>query len=131
MREGIKKAKVAYLLDPQNRGSYENYLELLYLDSPEQALSKWSRLVDNSENGISLGNNILRKALKYLNNKDADIESKVIVGEIALSQFQYLMEIEDWDNQSQNLLLAAEILAETGNHEQALELVNEVLESNS
>ena len=130
VREGIKKAKVAYLLDPQNRGSYENYLELLYLDSPEQALSKWSRLVDNSENGISLGNNILRKALKHLNKKDAEIESKVIVGEIALSQFQYLMEIEGWDNQSQNLLLGAEILAETGNHEQALELVNEVLESN-
>ena len=131
IKEGIRKAKVAYLLDTKNSKSYQNYLNLLYLDSPSKALMEWSHLVDGSAEGISLGNTILRKSLKCLRDQSLDLKTKILISKNALSQFQSLQEVVGWDTQPQNLLLGAEILAETGNHEQALGTVEEVLKEDA
>ena len=76
---GIRKAKVAYLLDTKNSKSYQNYLNLLYLDSPSKALMEWSHLVDGSAEGISLGNTILRKSLKCLRDQSLDLKTKILI----------------------------------------------------
>ena len=131
IQEGIRKAKVAYLLDTKNSKSYQNYLNLLYLDSPSQALMKWSHLVDGSAEGISLGNTILRKSLKCLRDQSLDLKTKILISKNAISQFQSLQKVVGWDTQPQNLLLGAEILAETGNHKQALGVVEEVLKEDA
>ena len=131
IQEGIRKAKVAYLLDTKNSKSYENYLNLLYLDSPSEALIQWSKLVDGSTEGTSLGNTILRKSLKCLKDQSLELKAKILIGQNALSLFQSLRESVGWDTQAQNLLLGAEILAETGNHKQALGIVEEVLKEDT
>ena len=126
--EGIRKARVAYLLNPNDPQSYQNYLDLLFLEDPAKALNLWTKLVDNSENGIQLGNSILSKSLTCLQKEDISLETKVFIGKNAIQQFQYLSEIETWNAQPKNLLLGAEILAETGNHQEALRVVDQVIE---
>jgi tetratricopeptide (TPR) repeat protein len=126
--EGIRKARVAYLLNPNDPQSYQNYLDLLFLEDPAKALNLWTKLVDNSENGIQLGNSILTKSLTCLQKEDISLETKVFIGKNAIQQFQYLTEIETWNAQPKNLLMGAEILAETGNHQEALQVVDKVIE---
>ena len=127
--EGIRKARVAHLLNPNDSQSYQNYLELLFLEDPAKALNLWANLVDNSENGILLGNSVLTKSLRCLQKKEISLETKVFIGKNAIQQFQYLIEIETWNAQPRNLLLGAEILAETGNHQEALRVVEQVIEN--
>ena len=52
----------------------------------------------------------------------------MLIGRNAIHQFQYLSEIETWKVQPKNLLLGAEILAETGNHQEALFVIEQVIE---
>jgi len=118
--EGIRKARVAYLLNPNDPQSYQNYLDLLFLEDPAKALNLWTKLVDNSENGIQLGNSILSKSLTCLQKEDISLETKVFIGKNAIQQFHYLSEIETWNAQPKNLLLGAEIMAETGNYSHKL-----------
>ena len=106
-------------------------MNLLYIDSPSEALIQWSKLVDGTTEGTSLGNTILRKSLKCLRDQNLDLKAKILIGQNALSQFQSLRESVGWDTQAQNLLLGAEILAETGNHKQALGIVEEVLKEDT
>ena len=127
IKEGVRKARVAYLLNPDDTESYNNYLNLLYLDQPAKALSLWSELVDSSEKGLSLGNRILSKSLNSLRNENIEAQIKVRIGSIALKQYQYLIQIDLWKENPQNMLLGAEILAETGNHKQALQVVESIL----
>ena len=126
--EGIRKARVAYLLNPNDAKSYQNYLKLLFLENPAKALNLWTQMVDNSESGIQLGNSVLSKSLACLQKEEISLETKVFIGKNAIQQFQYLSEIETWNAQPQNPLLGAEILAETGNHQQALRVVDQVIE---
>ena len=68
------------------------------------------------------------KSLTCLQKEDISVETKVFIGKNAIQQFQYLSEIETWNAQPKNLLLGAEILAETGKHQEALQLVDRVIE---
>ena len=128
IKEGIRKARVAHLLNPNDDKSYQNYLELLFLENPAKALNLWSNLVDKSESGMILGSSILSKSLACLQNGEIAKETKVLIGRNAIHQFQYLSEIETWKVQPKNLLLGAEILAETGNHQEALFVIEQVIE---
>lgn len=131
IKEGVRKARVAYLLNPNDSEAYYNYLDLLYLNQPAKALSLWSELVDSSEKGLSLGNRILSKSLHSLRNEKIEVSRKVRIGSIALKQYQYLAQVDLWNENSQNLLLGAEILAETGNHQQSLQVVERILSKES
>ena len=131
IKEGVRKSRVAYLLNPNDSESYYNYLDLLYLNQPAKALSLWSELVDSSEKGLSLGNRILSKSLHSLRNEKIEVTRKVRIGSIALKQYQYLAQVDLWNENSQNMLLGAEVLAETGNHQQSLEVVERILSKES
>ena len=74
------------------------------MENPAKALNLWTKLVDNSENGIQLGNSILSKSLTCLQKEDISLETKVFIGKNAIQQFQYLSEIETWNAQPKNLL---------------------------
>jgi hypothetical protein len=127
IKEGVRKANIAYLLNPKDPVAYDNYLDLLYLEHPAKALSLWSKLVDSSEIGLTKGNTILSKSLISIRDVNTEIQQKAIIGRIAILQYQYLAKIEAWRQDSQNLLLGAETLAETGNHQEALKLVESIL----
>ena len=131
IKEGVRKARVAYLLNPNDSEAYYNYLDLLYLNQPAKALSLWSELVDSSEKGLSLGNRILSKSLHSLRNEKIEVTRKVRIGSIALKQYQYLAQVDLWNENSQNMLLGAEVLAETGNHQQSLKVVERILSKES
>ena len=131
IKEGVRKARVAYLLNPNDSEAYYNYLDLLYLNQPAKALSLWSELVDSSEKGLSLGNRILSKSLHSLRNEKIEVTRKVRIGSIALKQYQYLAQVDLWNENSQNMILGAEILAETGNHQQSFKLVERILSKES
>ena len=51
LQDGVRKARVAHLLNPENQDAEENYLFLLFKIDPTKALEQWSNssLLNDSE----------------------------------------------------------------------------------
>ena len=77
-------------------------------------------LVDGSENGTSLKYDPRRKSLKCLKDQYHWIKAKILLEKMRFISIPITARIVGWNAQPQNLLMGAEILAETGNYKQAL-----------
>jgi ABC-type uncharacterized transport system ATPase subunit len=70
LSEGLKKARIANLLDPNNPGKTENFLKLLYRLKPTEALISWSDSFPNRSEFIDNKIELLRKCLKTLRDNN-------------------------------------------------------------
>ena len=122
LKDGVRKARIANLLDPENQETEENFLELLYRSNPTEALQKWSKNLDNQSNEESR-TLLLNRSLLTLKNNTLQPYKRRIAGEIAISQLNTLLKSEEWLDTPDNSLLAAELIAETGNPSRSKEVI--------
>ena len=58
LEDGVRKAKIAFLLDPENEDTFENYNLLLFRTNPSVALENWSAKLVNEGDEIEKRINI-------------------------------------------------------------------------
>ena len=80
---GVRKARIALLLNPQNKDAEENYLNLLFKVEPLEALVLWSKspLVRND---LKEKNILLEKCLNLLKGGQLESKEMKIASSIAL-----------------------------------------------
>ncbi len=127
--DGVRKARIANLLDPSNLETRENFIELLFRSNPTEALQKWARIFSIEKVSEDKRVTMLKRSIKTLKNDSLQIYEKRIAGEIAIAQLNILLSVDDWLESPDNSLIAAELLAETGNPIRANEIVKKSLEN--
>ena len=127
--DGVRKARIAHLLDPSNLETRENFIELLFRSKPTEALQKWARIISTEEGTEERKVNLLKRSIITLRNDSLHIQERKISGEIAIIQLNSLTEIKGWLDSPDNSLLAAELLAETGSAARSLQIVKNTLEN--
>ena len=130
LQDGVRKARVAHLLDPKNQEAEENYLLLLFRIDPTKALQQWSNssLLKNSEIRKS---KLLKKCLNVLRNEDLSPERRSIIASIAFRLSDNLEQQFNWQINPENAILVIELLIECGYHELAYKRVDKILQVNS
>lgn len=127
--DGVRKARIAHLLDPKNLETRENFIELLFRSKPTEALKKWARII-SIENGSDESKlSLLKRSIKTLRNDSLHLHERKISGEIAIIQLNNLILVKDWLDSPDNSLLAAELLAEAGHASRAINIVKNTLEN--
>ena len=63
--DGVQKAKIAHLLDPENQLHLVNFLRLQYRTSPAKAIMGWSSAIHNQDEP-ALREELLEKSFKFL-----------------------------------------------------------------
>ena len=129
LADGVRKARIANLLDPSNLETRENFIELLFRANPTEALQKWARIFSVEQVSEERTTTLLKRSIKTLKDDSLEIYEKRIAGEIAIGQLNFLLTIKDWLESPDNALIAAELLAETGNPVRANEIVKKSLEN--
>jgi hypothetical protein len=129
LADGVRKARIANLLDPSNLETRENFIELLFRANPTEALQKWARIFSVEQVSEEKTTTLLKRSIKTLKDDSLEIYEKRIAGEIAIGQLNFLLTIKDWLESPDNTLIAAELLAETGNPVRAIEIVKKSLEN--
>ena len=64
--DGVRKARIAHLLDPTNLETRENFIELLFRSKPTEALQKWARIISTEEGTEERKVNLLKRSIKTL-----------------------------------------------------------------
>jgi len=116
--EGVGRGRLAHLLNPSNQEVLLNYIRLRFRTHPAQALLLWSKALGN-ENDSENRSELLSKCLATLKNEDLTLNDRRISGEIAYGQVNILMQVSEWANNPDNILIFCELLAETGKPEEA------------
>jgi len=125
--DGVQKAKIAHLLDPENMDLLFNFLRLQYRISPAQSLLGWSSAIFKQEEK-QLRTELLEKSFMALRNPELPTHERKIGGEVAFREINILNEDEEWSSNPENKIKFCELLAETGQSELALEHSLAVLE---
>jgi len=127
IEDGIIKAKIAYLLAPENEETFENYNLLLFRTKPSEALANWSNNLDNQGDSIDRRESLFKKSLKTYRNTELPSTSRIRAMKIAYVQMDRLTANQQWKKNPANALLVCELWAETGRQSDALALVREIL----
>ncbi len=129
LESGVRKARLALLLNPQQKDAEENYLNLLFKVEPLKALALWSKSAlvqgDLKEKNILFGKCLILLKEGNLTNKEMKIAAS-----IAVELGQELEQSETWISKPTNALSLAELLAEIGYLDLAYNRVNKVLLKN-
>ena len=125
--EGVRRARIAHLLDRGNQEVLFHYIRLRFRTSPAQALLQWSDALKGSQD---LGNRteLFSKCLKTLKNDELRLSERKLAGEVAYREVNLLMQSPLWKNDPDNILEFCELLAETGKPQQAHERLSELLD---
>ncbi len=129
LASGVRKARIALLLNPQNGEAEENYLNLLFKVEPLKALVLWSKsaLLDGD---LTEKNTLLEKCLSLLKEGDLKSEEMKITASIAVRLSQELEQSKVWISNPSNALSLAELLAEIGHLDLAFTRVKKILLKN-
>ena len=127
LKDAIRKARVAHLLDPKNQEAEENYLLLLLRISPTKALQKWanSPLLMNSESGK---NKLLKLCLHVLKKENLSPEKRSIIASNAFGLTESLEQKMQSKINPENALLIIELLTECGYSEIAYQRLDKILQ---
>ena len=125
--EGVRKARIAHLLAPENTQTLDNYLQLLYRTNPGQALAHWSQLLAGKLDDFEGRSILLDKAKETLDRDELDSTTRSVAGQIAFRQAEILRQNTEWFENPENTLTIAELLSETGNAKEGLKYVNQLL----
>ena len=128
MQDGIRKARLAHLLDPENKKTFENYNLLLFRAEPSEALRNWSIRLENQNDLVEERILLLERCMDTLRNDDLAPSERKKAGKLAFLQMGHLVNIDNWTDSPENALIVCELLAETGNQAQALRQTNLLLE---
>ena len=128
MQDGIRKARLAHLLDPENKETFENYNLLLFRAEPSEALRNWSIRLENQNDLVEERILLLERCMDTLRNDDLAPSERKKAGKLAFVQMSHLVNIDHWTHSPENALIVCELLAETGNQAQALRQTNLLLE---
>ncbi len=129
LEDGVRKAKFAFLLDPENEETFENYNLLLFRTNPSLALKNWSSDLDNHGDEVEKRIKLFDRGLMTLRDDTQTPSHRKMAGEVAFTQMERLTQIESWIEDPQNALMVCSLLAETGNQSAALKQVNLILEN--
>lgn len=126
---GVRKARIALLLNPQNKDAEENYLNLLFKVEPLEALVLWSKstLVHND---LEEKNILLQKCLNLFKGGQLESKEMKIASSIALKLGEELEQSKTWISKPINSLSLAELLAEIGYLDLAYDRVKKILSQN-
>lgn len=126
---GVRKARIALLLNPQNKDAEENYLNLLFKVEPLEALVLWSKstLVHND---LEEKNILLQKCLNLFKGGQLESKEMKIASSIALKLGEELEQSKTWISKPINSLSLAELLAEIGYLDLAYDRVKKILSKN-
>ena len=119
LEDGVRKARIATLLNSQDEAKKENFLKLLFRLEPTEALLIWSDSIPGTQDRNDQMIELVRKSLKTLRNTRLRNAERVIAGEIALKHLNVLEKNSNWYNNPDHALLSAEILAEVGSAEKS------------
>tara|TARA_B100001057_G_C22838141_1_gene945999 strand:+ start:426 stop:2213 length:1788 start_codon:yes stop_codon:yes gene_type:complete len=128
LEDGVRKAKIAFLLDPENEDTFENYNLLLFRTNPSVALENWSAKLVNQGDEIEKRINIFEKSLTTLRDDTLSPLHRKRAGDVAFTQMKRLTMSNNWIEDPKNALLVCNLLAETGNQIEALRQVKRLLE---
>ena len=126
LESGVRKARIALLLNPQNKDAEENYLNLLFKVEPLEALVLWSKspLVHND---LEEKNILLEKCLNLLKGGQLESKEMKIASSFALKLGEELEQSKTWISKPINSLSLAELLAEIGHLDLAYNRVKKIL----
>ena len=125
LEDGVRKARIATLLNSQDEAKKENFLKLLFRLEPTEALLIWSDSIPGTQDRNDQMIELVRKSLKTLRNTKLRNAERVIAGEIALKHLSVLEKNSNWYNNPDHALLSAEILAEVGSAEKSKHIIQE------
>ena len=128
--DGVRKARIANLLTPNNSEIEENFLTLLFRSQPIEALQKWASIdLINGRSGEEKKAKLLQLSIQTLKDDLLSTHHRKIAAEIAVVQLNDLLSIDGWLQSPNNSLTASELLAETGNPLKAREIIIESLKN--
>ncbi|MED5282079.1 MAG: hypothetical protein VYA10_11405 [Verrucomicrobiota bacterium] len=127
LKDGVRKARIAHLLAPNDPSTLDNYLLLLFRTKPAQALIRWSQILSPNQSSIEERAILLDRAKRTLQRDEIDSNTRSIAGKIAFQQAELLKNDADWFENPENILTIAELLTETGNAKEGLKFVNQLL----
>lgn len=125
--DGVQKAKIAHLLDPENQLHLVNFLRLQYRTSPAKAIMGWSSAIHNQGEPV-LREELLDKSFEVLRNSDLPPHERKIGAEVAYREIEQSRQDVSWASNPENQLKYCELLAETGQSQQAMQEALELLE---
>ena len=125
LQDGVRKARIATLLDPNNKEKADNFIKLLFRVEPTEALLMWSDLFINIHEPNDEKLELVRKCLDTTRNIDLKDQEKIVAGEIAMAQLNVLEKNANWFNNPDLALLSAEVLAQIGRTQQAKSIIQE------
>jgi len=96
LEDGVRKARIASLLDPSNRETKENFLKLLFRSKPTDALQIWASIFYDSTSLEEDRMKLLNRSIQTLKNDQIQIHGRRIAGEIAFQQLTHLKNSEGW-----------------------------------
>jgi len=125
--EGVKKAKIAHLLDPGNQEVLFNFIKLRFRTHPTQALLQWSNAIKNIQN-LESRSELFSKSLSTLKDDQLSLQLRKLAGEIAFREINRLLANNDWASNPENILQVCELLAETGKSQEAHDRLSKLLD---
>jgi len=129
LESGVRKARIALLLNPKNKDAEENYLNLLFRLEPLKAIVLWSKSafvnVDLEEKNV-----LLKRCLNLLKEGKLKSDEIKVAASVAVKLGQELEQNEVWISNPSNALSLAELLAETGYLDLAYNKVKKILSKN-
>ena len=128
IEDGIRKAKLAALLDPENKDAFENYNLLLFRTKPAEALANWSAQLEGKDASVAERILLFERSMGILRDDELPSSERKKAGKIAFVQMRSLAKLKDWTEKPENALLVCELLAETGNQARALQQTNLLLD---
>ena len=129
LQDGVRKAKIAFLLNPENEETFDNYNLLLYRSDPSLALENWSVDLENQGDAVEKRIKLFSKSLAILRDDTQTPLHRKRAAEVAFGQMKRLTKIDSWIEDPQNALMVCNLLAETGNQIEALKQVKRLLDS--
>ena len=129
LESGVRKARIALLLNPKSKDAEENYLNLLFKVEPLEALVLWAKspLVDND---LKEKNILFLKCLSLLKGGQLEGKEMKIASTITLKLGEELEQSKTWISKPINALSLAELLAEIGHLDLAYNRVKKILSKN-
>lgn len=128
--DGVRKARIAHLMNPLNVEIHNNYLEMLFRTNPEDAIMKWSVLLAQSdkESNIAEKELLLKRTMSILSNDKMEPHVRKVALASANTFSELLSNTKNWNKLPENQVILAEFFAETGNPLKALKIINNLLE---
>jgi len=125
--EGVRRGRIAHLLNPQDKETLYNYVRLQFRTNPAQALLQWSAALQNIEDNEKRSE-LLEKSFSTLKKDDLPLQDRKVAGEVSYREINRLMQSPVWSSDPDNILVFCELLAETGKAEQARERLAQLLD---